>query len=108
MGASGASPFATGIEDGPPPQYVPDAVGPLIVPRVTDEPHDEWTMLVFSQSNPDGAGQGSVPALLRRLADSIDELGDIVVHDITFHSEVTADENDLTMTVYYERPARTT
>jgi hypothetical protein len=51
---------------------------------MTDEPHDEWTMLHFSQSNPEGPGQGSVPALLRRLADSIDELGDIDVHDITF------------------------
>lgn len=46
-----------------------------------------------------------MPALLRRLADSIDDLGDVVVHDITFHSDVTADEDDLTMTVYYERPA---
>ena len=63
-------------------------------------------MLHFSQSNPDGPGQGNVPALLRRVADSIDALGDVVVHDITFRSEATADEDDLMVTVYYERPLR--
>jgi hypothetical protein len=46
-----------------------------------------------------------VPALLRRVAESIDELGDVVVQDITFHSEATAEEDDLMMTVYYyEQP----
>lgn len=75
---------------------------------MTDERDGDWTMFHFSQSNPDGPRKGSVPALLRRVADSLDELGDVVVHDITFHSEVTADEDDLTMTVYYERPSRKT
>lgn len=84
----------------------PSGSGRVIVPRVTNERHDDWTIFHFSQSNPDGPGQGSVPALLRRVADSIDELGDVVVHDITFHSEVTADEDDLMMSVYYERPPR--
>ena len=57
----------------------------------------------FAQSNPTGAGQGDVPALLRRVADSIEQLGDVRVHDITFHSEPTGGEEDLTMTVYYVR-----
>jgi hypothetical protein len=35
------------------------------------------------------------------VADSIDRLGDVVVQDLTFHSEATADEPDLTVTVYY-------
>lgn len=65
---------------------------------------DIATMLHFSQSNPEGPGQGNVPALLRRVADTIDSLGNVAVCDITFHSQVTADEDDLTMTVYYDRP----
>ena len=64
---------------------------------------DEWTMFHFSQSNPDGKGQGEVPALLRRVADSIDTLGDVMVEDITFSTEATSDERDLSMTVYYHR-----
>lgn len=62
----------------------------------------------FAQSNPTGTGQGDVPALLRRVADSIEGLGNVQVQDITFSSEVTADEDDLTMTVYYHRKPRRT
>jgi len=65
-----------------------------------------WSVLHFSQSNPEGAGQGLVSALLRRVADSIDELGDVDVQDIVFHIEVTAGEDDLTMTVYYHDQSR--
>jgi hypothetical protein len=53
--------------------------------------------------NPDGKGQGDVPALLRRVADSIEALGDVMVEDITFLTETTADERALSMTVYYHR-----
>ena len=63
-------------------------------------------MLHFSQSNPEGPGQGDVAALLRRVADTLDELGDVAVQDIVFHSAVTAAEDDLTMTVYYSREPR--
>lgn len=73
---------------------------------MTEETSEQWTILHFSQSNPTGAGQGSVPALLRRVADSIDALGDVQVQDITFSSEVTGEEDDLTMTVYYHRQPR--
>ena len=67
------------------------------------DPRDKWTIFHFSESNPDGRGQGDVPALLRRVADSIDALGEVVVEDITFNSEPTAEERDLTITVYYHR-----
>ena len=70
------------------------------------DPVDQWSTLHFSQSNPADAGQGDVAALLRRVAESIDKLGDIQVADITFHSEVTGGEDDLTMTVYYAREPR--
>lgn len=65
-----------------------------------------WTVLNFSQSNPAGDGQGDVVALLRRVADTLESCGDVTVQDISFHSEVTGDEDDLTMTVYYHDEPR--
>ena len=44
---------------------------------------------------------------MRRVADSIEALGDVDVQDITFSSDVTADEDDVTMTVYYHRQPQT-
>jgi hypothetical protein len=68
---------------------------------------DDWTINHFSQSNPTGSGQGDVPALLRRVADSIDELGDGKVEDITFASAVADPEDDLRMTVcFHKKPRR--
>ena len=60
----------------------------------------------FSQSNPTGDGQGDVARLLRRVADTLDELGDVDVQDVAFHTEVTESEDDLTMTVYYNQQPR--
>jgi hypothetical protein len=67
---------------------------------------DKWSILHFSVSNPEGPGQGDVAALLRRAAVSIELLGDIQVMDLTFKSEVTGAEDDLTITAYYERSPR--
>lgn len=67
---------------------------------------DNWTIFHFSQSNPSGEGQGDVSALLRRVADEIELLGDVQVQDITFTSSPTDAEDDLTVTVYYEREPR--
>jgi hypothetical protein len=67
---------------------------------------DDYTILHFSQSNPVGEGSGDVPALLRRVADTIEALGDIQVEDITFSSAPTPAEDDVTMTVYYDREPR--
>lgn len=64
---------------------------------------DERTALHFSQSNPRGAGQDEVPALLRRVADTLSDLGDVRVLDVTFQNEVTAEGNWPSMTVYYLR-----
>jgi hypothetical protein len=66
----------------------------------------QWTISHFSQSNPAGADQGDVGALLRRVADSIDGLGDVTVEGITFHADPTADADELTMTVYYHPKPR--
>lgn len=61
-------------------------------------------MFHFSQSNPEGAGRQDVPALLRRVADSIGALGDVEVFDITYSVEVTAEGMEPSMSVYYDRP----
>jgi len=64
--------------------------------------HDEdGSVKNFSLSIPSGVGQGDVAQLLRSLANHIEALGAIEIQDITFHSEVTADEDDLHFTVYY-------
>ncbi|MEA2684543.1 MAG: hypothetical protein QOK05_2871 [Chloroflexota bacterium] len=67
----------------------------------TEPAKRKWTINHFSQSNPTGEGRGDVPALLRRVADTIESLGVVMVEDITFTTQATADERDLTMTVYY-------
>lgn len=45
----------------------------------------------FSQKNPKGPGQGDVPALLRRVADTLETMDAGTVLDITFNLDV--DEN---------------
>jgi hypothetical protein len=63
---------------------------------------EKFSMFHFSQANPRGAGQDNVPALLRRVAETIDALGDVQVFDLVLHSEVTSDgENWPSATVYY-------
>jgi hypothetical protein len=60
-----------------------------------------WPVRHFSQANPKGEGQGDVPALLRRVADSIEELGPVEVQDIILHEEITADGPWVSLTVYF-------
>ncbi|MFJ8578130.1 hypothetical protein [Micromonospora sp. NPDC093277] len=55
----------------------------------------------FSQSNPEGPGQDDVPALLRRVADSIEALGQVWIQDLVLHNEVTADGDRYSVTVYF-------
>lgn len=62
-----------------------------------------YTTFHFSQSNPRGEGQENVAALLRRVASTIEELGDIAVNDLVMHSEITPDGEDWpSITVYYD------
>jgi hypothetical protein len=63
---------------------------------------DPYTMHHFAQSYPEGTGQGEVPALLRRVADSIEGLGNVQVHDLIMHSEITADGDWPNLTVYFD------
>ncbi|MFE9875213.1 hypothetical protein [Streptomyces sp. NPDC005784] len=62
---------------------------------------ESWTIKHFSQANPEGTGQDDVPALLRRVADSIEDLGLVEVQDLVMHTEITADGYRPSLTVYY-------
>ncbi|MFF4957315.1 hypothetical protein [Streptomyces sp. NPDC001222] len=62
---------------------------------------ESWTIKHFSQANPAGAGQNDVPALLRRVADSVESLGPVEVQDLVLHTEFTGDGPWPSLTVYY-------
>jgi hypothetical protein len=71
----------------------------------SDPQVDRWTAFVFAQSNPRGPGMGNIPALLRRVAESVERLGDVQVLDLVFHNEITEEGDDWpNLTVYYRRP----
>ncbi|MGC3862247.1 hypothetical protein ACPSM1_18885 [Micromonospora chersina] len=67
---------------------------------------ESWTIKHFSQANPARPGQDSLPALLRRIADSIDQRPGIEVQDVILHSEITADGDWWSATVYFHEPSR--
>ncbi|MGW7368386.1 hypothetical protein ACWGI8_34445 [Streptomyces sp. NPDC054841] len=64
---------------------------------------EHHTVHHFSQANPSGPGCDSAPALLRRVADSIESLGPMEIQDIVIHSEITEHGAWLSATVYYHR-----
>jgi hypothetical protein len=63
-----------------------------------------WAVEHFSQANPAGKDQGDVPALLRRVAGSIEALGEVEVEDLVMHTEVTENGDWHSLTVYFHRP----
>ncbi|MFJ2721725.1 hypothetical protein [Streptomyces sp. NPDC087437] len=63
-----------------------------------------WTVRHFSQANPAGPGCDSVPALLRRLADSIKALGPVEIQDVVIESEMTEHGPWRSGTVYFHLP----
>lgn len=66
-----------------------------------EQPHSDWPVLHFAQSNPSGDGQENIPALLRRVADSLEQLGPIEVLDMCFHALLSSGTEDPTLVVYY-------
>ena len=62
---------------------------------------NDWMANHSSQTNPAGQDQDDVPALLRRVADSIEGLGEVEILDLVVHSEITADGDWPSITVYY-------
>ena len=71
------------------------------MPAAVVSTEDLYSARHFSQANPTGPGQGDVPALLRRVADTLETLGPVEVLDVVHHSEVTADGDWPSFTVYY-------
>jgi hypothetical protein len=64
-----------------------------------------WSAEHFSQANPEGPGQDDLPALLRRVADSLEGYAPIdVVLDLVLHSEVNEHGNLYSITAYFRRP----
>jgi hypothetical protein len=62
---------------------------------------DQYRINHFSQSNPAGQGQGNVVKLLRTVADSLEQLGDVSIQDLVLHNEITSDGVWPSITVYY-------
>ena len=63
-------------------------IGASPVRRTTHVPA-HWTVRHFSQANPADPGCESVPAVLRRLAASIEALGFVEIQDVVIESELT-------------------
>jgi hypothetical protein len=64
---------------------------------------ETWAVEHFSQANPVGKGQGDVPALLRRVASSLEERGDVEVQDLVLHTEVNEQGDWNSITVFFHR-----
>jgi hypothetical protein len=62
-----------------------------------------WPMEHFSQGNPYGPGMDDVPALLRRVADTIEDLGAVSVSDLVMHTEITGEGYWPSLIVYFSR-----
>ena len=62
-----------------------------------------WTAEHFSQANPAGPGQDDIPSLLRHLAESVETIGPIEVHDLILHIEMTDNGPWYSVTVYFLR-----
>lgn len=58
---------------------------------------------VAAQSNPSGDGQENIPALLRRVVESLENLGSVEVLDMCFHTTLGSGADDPTLVVYYVR-----
>jgi len=66
---------------------------------------DRYSVFHFAQANPQGSHKDDVPALLRRVADTIESLGEVRVQDITFHTELDQEAAEWwpSLIVYYHR-----
>jgi len=65
------------------------------------EAPENWTARHFSQANPAGRGQGDVAALLRRVADTLERLGSLEVHDLVKHNGATPEGDWPSLIVYF-------
>ena len=63
----------------------------------------DGTMWHFSQSVHADDVQGRFSELLRNVASTVDDLGNVEVFDMTFKHEITPHDEFLTATVYYDK-----
>lgn len=64
----------------------------------------DYSCFHFSQRNPEGVGFDDLPALLRRVADTIESLGEIEPLSMVMNIEVEAEGLVPVVTLYYDRP----
>ena len=62
---------------------------------------ESWTIHHFSIANPVGTDRADLPALLRRMADALEEFGPVEVQDLTLGTEVTEEGSVHDLTVYF-------
>jgi len=67
-------------------------------------PLGPWSAEHFSQANPEGPDQADVPALLRRVADTLEGYGESRVQDLVLHNHVNDHGTSPSITVYFHRP----
>ena len=84
-------------------RYLAVDSGDKLMSMSEDNPK-RWTADHFSQANPKGPGQDDVPNLLRRVADTIEGLGDVEVLDVIMHTQITEDGDWHNLTVYFVKP----
>lgn len=63
----------------------------------------EYLIETFAQCNPLGPELDNVPALLRRVADTIEELGQVHILDIVHRKDIIAEGYWHFFTVYFNR-----
>ncbi|MGH2627455.1 MAG: hypothetical protein ACRDHY_12480 [Anaerolineales bacterium] len=73
----------------------PRPVSPAAIERARG-----WTCQQFAVSD----SEADVPRLLRKVADTIEELGEIDILDVTFCLEVEGPETEAKMAVYFSFP----
>jgi hypothetical protein len=64
-----------------------------------DQPPQASTLYHFTVATARGPAQEDIANLLRRVADTLDQLGALDVHDITFHVDWTDEGSWPSMTV---------
>jgi hypothetical protein len=62
---------------------------------------ESWEIRSFSLNLPEGRDRSDIPALLRHLADQLEEYGPIEVQDVTFGTEITGEGSEYHFTVYF-------
>jgi adenylate kinase len=67
----------------------------------------EGTVSRFVQANPKGPGQGDVPGLLRRVAETLAGLGPVEVTGLTLENQPTEDGPWYSVSVYFRPTAKT-